>query len=146
MRAVVNKRKPFLSKKHRRERMDFALAHQHWTLEDWKKVVWSYETKSNRLGSDGRKWVWKKAGEGLRDRHVEGTQKYGGGSLMMWGCMLWEGVGDACKIDGKLYTQILEDELQSSVQAYGKTPEDVLFQRTMTPNTSARRLKTGSMT
>jgi hypothetical protein len=28
-------------------------------VEDWKKVVWSDETKTNRLGSDGRKWVWK---------------------------------------------------------------------------------------
>jgi transposase len=143
MKAVVKKKRPFLSKHHRRERMDFAIAHQHWTLDDWKKVVWSDETKINRLGSDGRKWVWKKAGEGLRDRHVEGTQKYGGGSLMMWGCMLWEGVGDACKIDGKmdgeLYTQILEDELQSSVQAYGKTPEDVLFQQDNDPKHKCKK-------
>ena len=53
-------------------------------MDDWKTVVWSDETKINRLGSDGRKWVWKKAGEGLSDRLVQGTQKFGGGSLMMW--------------------------------------------------------------
>jgi transposase len=62
LKAVAKKKKPFLSKRHKKERMDFALAHQHWTVEDWKKVVWSDETKINRLGSDGRKWVWKKAG------------------------------------------------------------------------------------
>src|SRR5436305_745073 len=73
MKAVVKKKKPFLSKRHKRERMDFALRHQHWTVEDWKKVVWSDETKINRLESDGRKRVWKKAGEGLSDRLVEGT-------------------------------------------------------------------------
>ena len=39
LKAVVKKKKPFLSKRHRRERMDFALAHQYWTVEDWKKVV-----------------------------------------------------------------------------------------------------------
>ena len=55
MKAVMKKKKPFLSKKHRKARMDFALTHQHWTVEDWKKVVWSDETKINRLGSDGRK-------------------------------------------------------------------------------------------
>jgi len=55
LKAVVKKKRPFLSKKHRKERMDFALAHQYWTVEDWKKVVWSDETKINRLGSDGRK-------------------------------------------------------------------------------------------
>ena len=52
MKAVVKKKRPFLSKKHRKARMDFALAHQDWTVEDWKRVVWSYETKINRLGSD----------------------------------------------------------------------------------------------
>ena|SRR5947199_6012427 len=88
MKAVVKKKKPFLSKRHRRERMDFALRHQHWTVEDWKKVVWSDETKINRLGSDGRKWVWKKAGESLSNRLVQETQKFGGGSVMVWGCML----------------------------------------------------------
>jgi Transposase len=29
MKAVVKKKRPFLSKKHRKARMDFALAHQH---------------------------------------------------------------------------------------------------------------------
>jgi len=55
MKAVVKRKRPFLSKRHRRERLDFAIAHQDWTVEDWKMVVWSDETKINRLGSDGRK-------------------------------------------------------------------------------------------
>jgi Transposase len=53
MRAVVKKKRPFLSKKHKKARMDFATKHLHWTVEDWKQVVWSDETKINRLGSDG---------------------------------------------------------------------------------------------
>ena len=71
---MVKKKRPRLTPHHRKERLDFAIRHQHWTLENWKKVDWSDETKINRLGSDGRKWVWKKAGEGLSDRLVEGTQ------------------------------------------------------------------------
>ena len=55
-------------------------------MEDWKKVVWSDEIRINCQGSDGRKWVWKKAGEGLSDRLVEGTRKFGGGSVMVWVC------------------------------------------------------------
>ena len=70
LKAVAKKKRPFLTKKHRKETMDFALTHKDWTVEDWKTVVWSDETKINRLGSDGRKWVWKKAGEGLNDRLV----------------------------------------------------------------------------
>jgi hypothetical protein len=67
------------------------------------------------LGSDGKKWAWKKAGEKLSDRLVEGTLKFGGGSIIVWECMTWDGVGNACKIDGRmdgnLYVSILEDEL-----------------------------------
>jgi transposase len=142
MKAVVKKKRPLLSQKHRRARLDFAVAHRDWTLEDWKKVVWSDETKINCLGSDGRKWVWKKAGEGLSDRLVEGSLKFGGGSLMMWGCMLWEGVGYGCKIDGRmdaeLYTQILEEDLQQSLEEYGKKVTDIIFQQDNDPKHKSR--------
>jgi hypothetical protein len=50
---------------------------------------------------------------------------------MIWGCMLWEGSGFAYKIDGKmdgeLYTQILDEDLQSSLEYYGKDPADIIF-------------------
>ena len=101
-------------------------------MEDWKKVVWSDETKINHLGSDEHKWMWKKAGKGLNDRLVEVTVKFGGGSLMMWGCMTWQRVGYATKIDGRMdrdpYLQILKDELFNSLQFYGFDPPDIIFQ------------------
>ena len=38
---------------------------------------------------------------------------------MVWGCMLWDGPGYACRIDGRmdgdLYLQILEEDLQASL-------------------------------
>ena len=62
--------------------------------------------------------MWKKQGEGLSDRLVQGTLKFGGGSLMLWGCMTWEGVGFATKIDdrmdGDLYLQILKEAIPST--------------------------------
>ena len=39
MKAVIKKKRPRLKLDHRKERLDFAIRHQHWTLEDWKKVV-----------------------------------------------------------------------------------------------------------
>ena len=52
-------------------------------MEDWKRVVWSDETKINRIGSDGRKWVWKKQGEGLSNRLVKDTLKFSSENIMM---------------------------------------------------------------
>ena len=134
--------KPLLTKRHRKERKDFALAHLHWTVEDWKTVIWSDKTKINMLGSYGRRWAWKKAGEGLSVRLVNATVEFGGGSLMMWGCMLWEGVGYACKIDGwmdwELYSQILEDELAY----YSKDSSDIVFQQGNDPKHKSKKATT----
>ena len=110
--------------------MEFAESHQNWAVDDWKRVVWSDETKINCLGSDGGIWVWKKVVEGLSDRLVDGTVKFGG-NLLMWGCMGWEGVGFACRIDGRmyadLYVKILEDDLQNNLEYWGKTPQNIDF-------------------
>ena len=50
---------------------------------------------------------------------------------MLWGCMMWEGVDNACKIDGNmdkyLYNQILDEDLYASMQDYGKSPTDIIF-------------------
>lgn len=47
LKAVVKKKRPLLSKAHWRAQLDWAIAHQHWTLEDWKQVIWLDETKIN---------------------------------------------------------------------------------------------------
>ena len=76
---------------------------------------------------------------------VEGTMKFGGGSLMMWGCMLWDGIGFACKIDGRmdaeLYTTILEEELKNTLDYYDKTTQDIIFQQDNDPKHTSRRAK-----
>ena len=53
-------KKPLLTKRHRDARLQFALTHKDWTLDDWKRVVWSDETKINRFGSDGKQYCWVK--------------------------------------------------------------------------------------
>ena len=55
--SVAKQHKPLLSKKHRKARLEFAETHLEWTMDDWMKVIWSDETKINRLGSDGRDQV-----------------------------------------------------------------------------------------
>ncbi|KIK76834.1 hypothetical protein PAXRUDRAFT_51939, partial [Paxillus rubicundulus Ve08.2h10] len=44
----------------------------------------------------------KKPGEGLSDRLVKGTVKFGGGSLMVWGCIGWNGVGASTEVEGRM--------------------------------------------
>ena len=49
---MIKRRKPLLSIKHGKRRVDFALKYKNWTMEDWTRVIWSAETKINRIGSD----------------------------------------------------------------------------------------------
>ncbi|KAJ5637913.1 hypothetical protein N7490_007792 [Penicillium lividum] len=44
LRKTKPTRKPGLTQRMRNERLTWCLAHQHWTLEDWKNVIWTDET------------------------------------------------------------------------------------------------------
>lgn len=145
MKAAVKVKRAFLSPRHKQERLDFAYSHQYWTVDDWKRVIWSDESKINRFGSDGRKWVWKKPGECINDRVVDKTVKHGGGSIMVWGCFGWDGTGYVVKIDGKmdsrLFCQILEEDLQGSLEQLGKTPGEIIFQQDNDPKHTSKLAK-----
>ena len=81
-------------------------------MEDWKRVVGSDGTKINRIGSDGQKYMWKRKGEGLITREVQGTVKFEGGPLMIWGYIEWNGLWILSEVEGRMdaeqYVAILE--------------------------------------
>ena len=59
---------------------------------------------------------------------------------------MWEGPGLACKIDGRmdrdLYLQILEDDLQGSLNYYGKVAGEIIFQQDNDPKHISKKAKT----
>jgi len=140
--SYAKKKRPFLSARHRKASLAFAEKHQNWTVEDWKRVIWSDETKVNRFGSDGRQYCWKKPGEPLGDREVEATVKFGGGCIMVWGCMGWNGPGILCEVEGKMnakqYVSILEDGLLESIGKLGITEAELIFQQDNDPKHTSK--------
>ncbi|GES94169.1 IS630 family transposase [Rhizophagus clarus] len=138
----VKQKKPLLSKKHRKIRLTFAKKYQHWTVEDWKKVVWSDESKFQIFGSDGRSYCWKKPGKQLQSRHVKPTVKFGGGSIFVWGCFTHLGVGYLCRIvgglNGELYRQILEEDFLQTLEYYNLNPQTIIFQQDNDPKHTAK--------
>ena len=132
LKAVVKKKKPLLSTKYRKRRLDFALKYKDWTVEDWTRVIWSDETKVNRIGSNGWMYVWKKKGEPSQNKEIQGTVKFEGCSLMVWGCMGWNGVGILAEVEGRMdaeqYVSILEDNLLPSMENSGIPEESIIFQ------------------
>jgi transposase len=138
-------KKPLLKPAHIKARLEFARKYQDWTVEDWKRVIWSDETKINRFGSDGRRWAWRKRGSKLQPQHVAPTVKYGGGSIMVWGCMTAQGVGYMCRIDGRmdaeLYCSILDDHLDETIEWYGMDKDSTVFQHDNDPKHTSRKAK-----
>ncbi len=58
-------RVPLLSDKNRTRRLHFTQTHQNWTIEDWKNVAWSDESRFLLRHSDGRVRIWPKAHESM---------------------------------------------------------------------------------
>lgn len=143
--ARVKKAKPLLQERHRKARLAFARKYKDWTVAEWKRVIFSDESRFKLFGSDGREWVWVSKDEQSLARRVKPTVKHGGGSIFVWGCMTSHGVGFMCKIneglDGELYRQILEDELTATLKYYKLKAKDVVFQHDNDPKHTAKKTK-----
>ena len=92
-------------------------------------------------------YEWKKSGEPLLDKEVQGTVKFEGGSLMVWGCMGWNGMGILAAMEGRMdaeqYVSILMNNPLPNMENSGISEESISFNRIMTLNTPPKGLKTG---
>jgi transposase len=127
----IKKKKPLITKKNKAIRLKWAKEHKSWTVNDWKKVIFSDETKINIFGSDGVKYCWVKPGDPLLPHHLNLTVKHGGGSLLMWACISYKGVGCAYHIketmNAQLYCNIIKNELKTSLKNLKFKKKDIIF-------------------
>ena len=143
--SIEKPKKPLISKINCKKCLEFALAHHYWTKHDWARVVWSDESKINRLYSDGRLWTWIRDGEQLQTKHCKLTVKHNSGNIKIWSCITYEGVGWLFKIDGtlekELYLKILKDELMQTLTHYSLDEAKIIFQQDNDPKHTAKIVK-----
>jgi len=146
--GLIAKRKvkrPALKRQHIHGRMQFVKKYKEWTEDDWANVVWSDESKINKICSDGMQYVWDDLPGAITSRTVQGTVKFGGGSVIVWSCMSWNGPGYIAKIDetldSNLYIQILREDLHMSVEEWGMAKEEFIFQHDNDPKHTAKVTK-----
>jgi len=81
----------------------------------------------------------------LSAAHVQPTIKYGGGSIMVWGCLTSQGVGNLCRIygglDAELYCRILDEDWKGTLDYYRLDLTEVILQHDNDPKHTAKRTK-----
>ena len=104
----------------------------NWSLTEWTKVVFSDESRFGLFHSDGRARVWRQAGERHHPDCVTPTVKFGGGSVMVWGCFSWWGVGPLVVVKGTLdqdgYVDLMSEHLVPYLKQVDKQSHGVVFQ------------------
>jgi len=133
VKAYIKPKKPKLTKDHIASRYKFATEHLDWDVDKWSNVMFSDETIFSMVGSFGRQWYYKRPTRKRLEPHmIKETVQSGGGKLMMWGCMTYYGLGDACWIKENLnaerYVEILSDYVPASRDWYGMEVKDFVFQ------------------
>ena len=73
-----------------------------WTLEQWKKVVWSDESRFLLDHVDGRIRVRRLPGEVMAPECTVRRRQVGGESVMLWAMFCWETLGLAIHVDVNL--------------------------------------------
>jgi transposase len=138
-------KKPRLSPIQIKKRLIFARVHKHHTLDYWKNVMFTDESKFNLYGSDGNKRVWKRPGSVLQDHHVRKVVKFGGGSVMVWGGICYNGVGKLVFIVGKMdsiqYQSILGTGHNTSIEMHSIDQANLIFQQDNDPKHTSRSTK-----
>lgn len=145
LKSYFAKKRPMISKANKQKRLKFARDHVNKPLEFWKRVIWSDESKFELFNKKRRLRVWRKSDEGLQDRHLQPTVKHGGGSIMVWGCFSWAGVGNLTQVNGimtaDVYIDILCENLEESMLKMG-LENNYTFQQDNDPKHTAKKTAT----
>ncbi|KAG2456962.1 TCB1 transposase, partial [Polypterus senegalus] len=114
------RRKTLLRKKNIRARLNFAKKHLNDCQDFWENTLWTDETKVKLFGRQMSRYIWRKRNTAFQKKNIIPTVKYGGGSVMVWGCFATSGPGRLAVIDGTMnstvYQKILKENVRPSVR------------------------------
>ena len=123
----IRRQKPVLKSQHKAARLYWARKYQHWTVQDWMRVIWSDESAIVLGRKTRRRRCIRKRGHAHLERHCDGTVKSGKITMMVWACFngLKPGpliVCDAGSVNADRYLDVLRDGVVTFVNEM-LTPE-----------------------
>lgn len=137
----VARKKPLLTLKQKKARLNWALKHKQWKEAEWERVLWSDESPFH-LFEKGGKWVRRRIGEEFKEECISPTVKFGGGHINVWGCFSIHGKGDLHRIhgnmNGEMYKQIL---IHHMIPNFKKLPKNAIFMHDNDPKHTCNKVK-----
>ena len=140
LRGCVAVKKPLLSKRHKSARKKWAKERKTWTEDDWSRVVFSDESTFEVFSHSRQLYVRRKPNERYLPECLAPTVKFGGGKVMVWGCMAASGV---VVVDGTVtsakYTRLLSPCLKRDGEKL--VGQNFVFQQDNAPVHTAKATK-----
>ena len=91
---------PLLKTKHVKDRLKFVETYKKKNMQFWEKGIRSKGTKVERFGRNTATSVWLKNSTAFKKHNNIPTVKFGGCSIMIWGCFSSKGTGELQVIHG----------------------------------------------
>ena len=111
-------RVPLLTKEHKRLRLDWVMRRCHWRVQ-WKRIIWSDESRFLLYPVSGRTLVWRLPGERLNEHFILPAVQAGGGSVHVWGAIWTGGRSELVRLVGNVnaqrYCEILHEFFSTTV-------------------------------
>ena len=140
------KKRPKLTSEAASKRLAFALQHRAWTLEQWKKVIWSDECSVERGSGKKREWAFGYPSQKWDADKIQTYEKGKDISIMVWAAFWGAGISDLYVLErdfeskkmgysAKFYLQILDDNLK------GIYEPGLIFMQDNAPIHTAKKVK-----
>lgn len=105
----IRARRPYvghiINHRNRNLRRLWAQRHLRWTRAQWARVLFSDESRFNLSFADGRVRVFRRRGERFADNCLLERDRFGGGSVMVWGGIMGDRKTNLVVIPGNLNAQ-----------------------------------------
>ena len=130
----LHSRRPFrrlpLTVRHRRLRLQFCEERQTWTAEEWRRIVFSDESRFCVDTDDRRIRVWRTTGQRTNTNYTIERHTARIGGILVWGAISYDSRSPLIVIRGTLTAQrYVEEILQPHVLPFMLRSEHAFFQQ-----------------
>ena len=116
---------PRLTVNHREARLQWAVIHRRWNLDQWSKVLFTDEASFSVSSKDGRDFCYRRQNERYLDCTISESRNRGYGCVSIWGGIIDGRRLPLIRINGRLNADVyIEDILSQHVVPFVRREEE----------------------